>query len=294
MKKAFTLIELLVVIAIIAILAAILFPVFAQAKQAAKATVCLSNMKQFGLAFSMYGADNDDVLPASRQFHFVNALTGDSVLEPYIKNHEKQSRNSIWVCPMEPVIFQGPGVNFRNFPVTYTMNVFLTPGNSRASNPDACYTPVNRLHSVSWNGFGFGSYSNESNLSYDDGREKVGGLSTTAVHDPAGTCLLFEGYVESATGGYTGISPQNGDYLQDMGFWTTQQDAVKSWGYDLTPANMTRHNATNNYLFCDFHAKARRPDKDGYDITQHPLDNIWLTRAGRDGTPIPPPNPGGC
>ena len=60
MRKAFTLIELLVVISIIAILAAILFPVFAQAKAAAKTSVCLSNMKQMGLALQMYVGDNDD------------------------------------------------------------------------------------------------------------------------------------------------------------------------------------------------------------------------------------------
>ncbi|MES1227483.1 MAG: prepilin-type N-terminal cleavage/methylation domain-containing protein, partial [Armatimonadota bacterium] len=54
MRKAFTLIELLVVIAIIAILAAILFPVFAQAKEAAKATTCLSNTKQLGTAVQLY------------------------------------------------------------------------------------------------------------------------------------------------------------------------------------------------------------------------------------------------
>ena len=63
MRKAFTLIELLVVIAIIAILAAILFPVFAQAKAAAKKTVCLSNEKQLGTALSIYTADSDDTLP---------------------------------------------------------------------------------------------------------------------------------------------------------------------------------------------------------------------------------------
>ena len=63
MKKAFTLIELLVVIAIIAILAAILFPVFAQAKMAAKKTVALSNMKQLGTATFIYMGDVDDRFP---------------------------------------------------------------------------------------------------------------------------------------------------------------------------------------------------------------------------------------
>ncbi|HZH99153.1 MAG TPA: prepilin-type N-terminal cleavage/methylation domain-containing protein, partial [Fimbriimonadaceae bacterium] len=69
-KSAFTLIELLVVIAIIAILAAILFPVFAQAKEAAKKAATISNMKQNAVAFVMYAGDNDDVLPF--------ALTPDS------------------------------------------------------------------------------------------------------------------------------------------------------------------------------------------------------------------------
>jgi prepilin-type N-terminal cleavage/methylation domain-containing protein/prepilin-type processing-associated H-X9-DG protein len=63
MRQAFTLIELLVVIAIIAILAAILFPVFAQAKEAAKKTQCLSNEKQLGTAMLLYEGDSDDTLP---------------------------------------------------------------------------------------------------------------------------------------------------------------------------------------------------------------------------------------
>ncbi|MBI5707856.1 MAG: prepilin-type N-terminal cleavage/methylation domain-containing protein [Armatimonadetes bacterium] len=62
-RRAFTLIELLVVIAIIAILAAILFPVFAQAKDAAKKAACISNTKQVGLAAIMYAGDYDDTLP---------------------------------------------------------------------------------------------------------------------------------------------------------------------------------------------------------------------------------------
>lgn len=60
--RGFTLVELLVVIAIIAILAAILFPVFAQARQAAKQTVALSNIRELGMAWLLYAGDNDDAL----------------------------------------------------------------------------------------------------------------------------------------------------------------------------------------------------------------------------------------
>ncbi len=67
-KKAFTLIELLVVIAIIAILAAILFPVFAQAKDAAKKTQSISNLKQIGTSTLLYSADYDDYYPMSAFF----------------------------------------------------------------------------------------------------------------------------------------------------------------------------------------------------------------------------------
>jgi prepilin-type N-terminal cleavage/methylation domain-containing protein len=61
-KNGFTLIELLVVIAIIAILAAILFPVFAQAREKARATACMSNIKQLGLATVQYVQDYDELM----------------------------------------------------------------------------------------------------------------------------------------------------------------------------------------------------------------------------------------
>src|SRR6187399_946348 len=65
-NSGFTLIELLVVIAIIAILAAILFPVFAQAREKARQTTCLSNNKQIGMATMMYLQDYDERFPAQR------------------------------------------------------------------------------------------------------------------------------------------------------------------------------------------------------------------------------------
>ncbi len=90
---AFTLIELLVVIVIIAILAAILFPVFAQARDKARQTACLSNMKQFGLAWMMYAQDYDETTFPVRwgtgNTQYFPIRTG---LDPYVKNKD------IFVC----------------------------------------------------------------------------------------------------------------------------------------------------------------------------------------------------
>ncbi len=98
-SAAFTLIELLVVIAIIAILAAILFPVFAQAKAAAKNAKTISNQKQIGLGFALYHGDNDDYYPPAGTMNGNGASWGtgacsagahgcpswDTLIYPYIK-----------------------------------------------------------------------------------------------------------------------------------------------------------------------------------------------------------------
>lgn len=84
-KKGFTLIELLVVIAIIAILAAILFPVFAQAREKARSTSCLSNLKQIGTGWFMYVQDYDETIPEGW-----SAISGGfhNLVQPYMKNYQ--------------------------------------------------------------------------------------------------------------------------------------------------------------------------------------------------------------
>jgi len=107
-RTAFTLIELLVVIAVIAILAALLFPVFAQAREKARQSQCLSNLKQIGLAANMYVQDNDEVLPNLTGGTQGEGMTGGWIyydhfsgamdvtkgsLYPYVKN------KGVYVCP---------------------------------------------------------------------------------------------------------------------------------------------------------------------------------------------------
>jgi prepilin-type N-terminal cleavage/methylation domain-containing protein/prepilin-type processing-associated H-X9-DG protein len=103
-NHAFTLIELLVVIAIIAILAAILFPVFAQAREKARQTACLSNMRQIGTAALMYAQDYDERTPRNwygdEGFEATTA-PGDTperykwmdAIQPYVKNTQ------LFTCP---------------------------------------------------------------------------------------------------------------------------------------------------------------------------------------------------
>ena len=84
-RRAFTLIELLVVIAIIAILAAILFPVFAQAREKARQTTCLNNVKQLGLAWKMYADDWEGTYPANRYDDKRGHTTWKTSISSYVK-----------------------------------------------------------------------------------------------------------------------------------------------------------------------------------------------------------------
>jgi prepilin-type N-terminal cleavage/methylation domain-containing protein/prepilin-type processing-associated H-X9-DG protein len=112
--SAFTLIELLVVIAIIAILAAILFPVFAQAREQARQTVCSSNTRQVGMAVRMYVQDYDEIFPIFYAYNTqspsgARAWSGDLehkgielLVMPYSKNRD------LFKCPND---LGGPSLN---------------------------------------------------------------------------------------------------------------------------------------------------------------------------------------
>jgi prepilin-type N-terminal cleavage/methylation domain-containing protein/prepilin-type processing-associated H-X9-DG protein len=134
--KGFTLIELLVVIAIIAILAAILFPVFAQAREKARQTSCLSNCKQWGTATRMYMQDYDDIYPLAWNDRGENGY--DTALFPYIKS------KGVYECPSNKVTPRYYGWSYATtgpLPGSYALNGDLTARfdvkNHRMSIPEA-------------------------------------------------------------------------------------------------------------------------------------------------------------
>lgn len=211
MKRGFTLIELLVVIAIIAILAAILFPVFAQAKAAAKSIACLSNMKQLGLGVQMYLSDNDD-----RVFYrsgWVNSRSGNTkilnpgdssnhyrwwnLLMPYVKS------NSVFACPSDLGPTLSPDFNgVKDISRSY---IAISSAESLLASqvPDVVDTLViTEKWDRDWTG-----------IRTDSWIEPFNGDFTTDSHDPTRTFTaanrhaqhlngsFFDGHAKSMTGG---------------------------------------------------------------------------------------------
>jgi prepilin-type N-terminal cleavage/methylation domain-containing protein/prepilin-type processing-associated H-X9-DG protein len=99
-RRGFTLIELLVVIAIIAILAAILFPVFAQAREKARQSMCISNLRQISTGMMMYVQDNDDMFPSAP----ASDVTWIFWIENYISKPKNftEPRGNVYSCPSNP------------------------------------------------------------------------------------------------------------------------------------------------------------------------------------------------
>jgi len=216
-KKAFTLIELLVVIAIIAILAAILFPVFAQAKMAAKKTVSISNLKQLMLGEKMYENDYDDTIVLAQycpaEADFTGLLTWQDVTYPYIKagihasdgalgtgngSPDRNTASGIWADPAAP--------DTQSFP--YGIHSYLAPDE-------------------------WGFSCNGGGASQPQGAAK----SATSPNDPASTGLLF---LKGRTGGSP--SDPNGVAGGDGWGWVYINPSEYAWtgafdGGTMNPVN---------------------------------------------------------
>ena len=292
-RSAFTLIELLVVIAIIAILAAILFPVFAQAREKARQASCASNMKQLGLAFIQYYTDYDETWPSPYHMSFTDAA-GNSALEPYIKNRSKNEASGVWVCPSTPIKPPAPTTSYLSNARSYTMNEFLVnpgrtcdPGFSagcgpivQINDPDSYYPRVGEPLTKSWRS---GAATDKPLYASNQA------LSQARLVAPANTCLLFESIVEREDqGNFSGSTPTTGAWPFVKGFWSkANQSKADTYWFPTSNSDRAFHGDMNNYLFCDGHVKARKPEGENYDITQDATNNIWLVADGRNGSPLP-------
>jgi len=198
-RSGFTLIELLVVIAIIAILAAILFPVFAQAKAAAKKTQSLSNVKQVGLGALMYNGDNDDVFT--------------------------MGTNSCWWQPTDG------GWTYNIAPYIKSIPLLQSPGDPKSkatwpdwmrTNPDAINISYAANGYMKWDGTGWGVYGvigmNQATTQVRADGTTCGSWMTkgvtngTAVTNPAETIMFAEAY-----NGYPVWGPSN--FFTGINWW---------------------------------------------------------------------------
>lgn len=203
-RKAFTLIELLVVIAIIAILAAILFPVFAQAKAAAKRTSEISNMKNLSLGVIMYSGDYDDTLVLMYQAYWTRPRHQiiqwkDSVL-PYIKNGGKQPKTDGGFYTAQE---QGDGGIFGS--PTYDGNwaTFQDSGNTYRGDMTSRFPRAYALNADAGKNENMGDASNIDSEDHTiwsrayawDGDPNLyvrgGGGQVTALDNVAGTAMMF-------------------------------------------------------------------------------------------------------
>jgi prepilin-type N-terminal cleavage/methylation domain-containing protein/prepilin-type processing-associated H-X9-DG protein len=232
-KRAFTLIELLVVIAIIAILAAILFPVFAQAREKARQTACLSNMKQWGLAFVMYVQDYDERSPmaGAEGWHRNQVPPFASqwwvALVPYMKN------NQVYVCPSDASNQIAEASQVR---VTYLFNDWLGQYDWNTNNGQ-------------YNPFPLAAFNAPvDTITFTEGRMWGNNATMNAgkpfIAENVG-CLL------------TGVNYDGSAYAVGTP-WAGTQTPTPGWAANFCSVgnvNTPFHSGGNNFAFADGHAK---------------------------------------
>jgi prepilin-type N-terminal cleavage/methylation domain-containing protein len=272
MKRAFTLIELLVVIAIIAILAAILFPVFAQAKAAAKKISALSGMKQTGTAIQIYLAVADDQFPMGFGACWWQPSDGGWAQDtkPYIKNLP------ILRDPSDPLSKAG----WQNWLTTNADGVnisFVSNGMIRWDGT------TNSLFGIMGMVQGSGSGGNRCGSTPWMGRDTT---NATAVTNSAETIALTARY-----GSQIAWGPGSSILGQDWWDWTGHAGLIPSGTAANTPysangalVNKNRqfgavtvgaYGEKQNFVFADSHAKTLDPRSTNPNESANPERNMW-------------------
>jgi prepilin-type N-terminal cleavage/methylation domain-containing protein/prepilin-type processing-associated H-X9-DG protein len=194
-RRGFTLIELLVVIAIIAILASILFPVFAKAREAARKTACLSNMKQISTAVMMYSQDYDELFP----FRGGNAAPFYSwrqITQPYVKNAQ------LFACPSNTdnnKVADAGDSFFPAIPRSYAMNDRLSAQSQAVVQAPASKIMIAELLYQNWTDYGSPWWTGNSAVNWTNGY---------AGHTGTMNFAFADGHVKSMRPTQTG-SPLN-------------------------------------------------------------------------------------
>lgn len=250
-RTAFTLIELLVVIAIIAILAAILFPVFAQAKVAAKKTANLSNLRQLGLGVAMYVTDAEGYPMMSSPSSIRPRTRWPDYIYPYVKNTD---------------IFRGPLATPEMFG-----KAFAHAETTKYGGYGYNYQYLGNSRTVSGNS-NFPFAATDSAVSYTS--ETIMLSDTQGVRSDAGALTGGEYTIDPPLTSSRGSGKPSGFYGDGSECGSGTPNTPGEWGCRSTPAEWGTGRAT--IAWCDGHASTKRrrqmDDKDG---DGNPDNGLW-------------------